>query len=100
MPVSFEFLRGALGVIGIACAFMTGRALVCVRKGWMKGNRLTAWIVRDVVCLGALVIRNPVDSMAITVWAAAALALAAGWIVTARQKPPEDLTHQIFPDEP
>lgn len=100
MPVSFEFLRGAIGVIGVACAFMTGRALVCVRKGWMKSNRLTAWIIRDLVCLGALIIRHPVDSMALMVWTLAAVALAGGWIVTARQKPPEDLTHQIFPGEP
>jgi len=88
-----------MGVIGIACAFMTGRALAAVRKGWVKPSRITAWLIRDLVCLGALVIRHPVDNMAIVVWALAVLALAAGWLATARQKPPEDLTRQIFPDE-
>lgn len=98
MPVSFEFLRGALGVIGIACAFMTGRAGAAIRKGWMKPSRLSAWILRVLVCLGALVIRHPVDTVAVVVWTLALAAFAAGWIATARQRPPEDLTHQIFPE--
>jgi peptidoglycan/LPS O-acetylase OafA/YrhL len=98
MPVSFEFLRGALGVIGVACAFMTGRAAAAIRKGWMKPSRLSAWVLRVLVCLGALVIRHPVDTVAVMVWTLAVLAFACGWIATARQKPPEDLTHQIFPE--
>jgi hypothetical protein len=99
MPVSFEFLRGAMGVIGVGCSFMAGRALAAIRKGWMKPSRLTGWLLRMFVCLGALVIRHPVDSMAIVVWTLAVVAFAAGWITTARQKPPEDVTHQIFPED-
>ncbi|HKE26980.1 MAG TPA: hypothetical protein VKB88_31720 [Bryobacteraceae bacterium] len=99
MPVSFEFLRGAMGVIGIGCAFMMGRTMAAVRKGWMKPTRITAWILRVFVCLAALVVRHPVDNVAIAVWALSAAALAGGWIVTARQKPPEDLTNEIFPDQ-
>lgn len=98
MPVSFEFLRGALGVIGMGCAFMTGRALAAVRKGWMKPARLMPWTLRDMVCLGALAIRHPVDSVAVLVWSLAALACAGGYLVTASRKPPEDLTRRIFPD--
>jgi len=98
MPVSFEFLRGAIGVIGVGCAFMTGRAIVCIRKGWMKPARVSGWILRDFVCLAALIIRHAVDSVAVVVWTLAVAAFAAGWIVTARQKPPEDLTSQIFSD--
>ncbi|HUK18288.1 MAG TPA: hypothetical protein VLW65_17810 [Bryobacteraceae bacterium] len=98
MPVSFEFLRGALGVIGVGCAFMAGRALAAIRKGWMRPSRLTAWILRVFVCLAALVIRHPVDTVAVVVWALAAAAFAGGWVATVRQKPPEDLTHQIFPE--
>jgi hypothetical protein len=97
--MSFEFLRGAIGVIGVGCAFMTGRALASIRKGWMKPSRLTAWVLRVLVCLGALVIRHPVDTVAIAVWVCAALALAAGWLAAMRQKPPEDLTREIFPGE-
>ena len=99
MPVSFEFLRGALGVIGIGCAFMTGRTIGAIRKGWMKPTRISAWLLRDFVCLAALVIRHPLDGVAIVVWTLAVLALAGGWIVVARQQPPEDLTHQIFPEQ-
>jgi len=99
MPVSFEFLRGAMGVIGVGCAFMTGRATASVRRGWMKPQRITGWILRTLVCLGALIIRHPMDSMAIVVWTLAVVAFAGGWIATARQKPPEDLTDQIFPED-
>ena len=98
MPVSFEFLRGAMGVIGVGCAFMTGRAAAAIRKGWMKPSRLSAWILRVFVCLAALVIRHPVDSVAIVVWILAAGAFAGGWVATVRRRPPEDLTHEIFPD--
>jgi len=99
MPVSFEFLRGALGVIGLGCAFMTGRAAAAARKGWVKPSRITPWIVRDAICLGALALRHRVDAVAVTVWSLAVVGVAAGYLVTARQKPPEDLTRQIFPDE-
>ena len=75
MPVSFEFLRGALGVIGLGCAFMTGRAAAAARKGWMKPARLTPWLVRDAVCLGALAIRHDVDAVAVLVWSLAAAGL-------------------------
>jgi len=99
VPVSFEFLRGALGVIGLGCAFMTGRAAAAARRGWMKPSRVIPWLVRDLVCLGALAVRHTLDAMAVTVWSLAALACAGGYVLTARQKPPEDLTRQIFPDE-
>jgi len=99
MPVSFEFLRGALGVIGLACAFMTGRAVAGARKGWMKPARVTPWLVRDAICLGALAIRHAVDAVAVVVWSLAVVAGAGGYLVTSRRKPPEDLTRQIFPDE-
>ena len=61
MTVSFEFLRGVLGVIGVACAFMAGRSLVAVRKGWQKLGTLYGWIIRAVVCLSAIIFRHPVD---------------------------------------
>jgi hypothetical protein len=99
VPVSFEFLRGALGVIGLGCAYMTGRAAAAAHKGWIKPARVMPWVIRDLVCLGSLAIRHVVDGMAIAVWALAALACAGGYLVTLRQKPPEDLTKQIFPGE-
>lgn len=98
MPVSFEFLRGVLGVVGIACAFMAGRSLVAVRKGWQKLGTLYGWIIRSVVCLSAIIFRHPVDNTAIILWVlAAAMFLVALW-QTSKRKPPEDLTHQIFPE--
>ena len=98
MPVSFEFLRGVLGVIGVGCAFMTGRSAVAARKGWQKLSTLYGWILRTVVCLGAIVFRHPVDNVAIVLWALAAAMFAVGYWQTTHRKPPEDLTRQIFPE--
>jgi len=99
MPVSFEFLRGVLGIIGVACAYMAGRSLLSVRRGWHKPSTLYAWILRALVCLAAIVFRYPVDGIAIIVWALAALTFAAGYWQAMHSKPPEDLSHEIFPHE-
>jgi hypothetical protein len=81
MAVSMEFLRGLLGFLGMGAAFMTGRSAVAVRKGWQKPSRLYGWAIRTVVCV-------------------VAVAFAGGTRSALRQKPPEDLTRRIFPDEP
>ena len=99
MPVSFDFLRGTLGVIGLACAFMAGRSLVGVRKGWLKLSNLYGWLIRAFVCLSAIVFRHPIDGLAIAVWCLALIAFAVAWWQTSHQKPPEDLSHEIFPHE-
>ena len=98
MPVSFEFLRGVLGVIGVACAFMAGRSLVAVRKGWQKLGTLYGWIIRAAVCLSAIIFRHPVDNTAIVLWVLAALLFGVAMYQTSHRKPPEDLTRQIFPE--
>jgi hypothetical protein len=94
-----EFLRGLLGFLGMA-AFMTGRSAVAVRKGWQKPSRLYGWAIRTAVCVVAVAFRNPVDIVDLIVWALAAVAFAGGMWSASHQKPPEDLTRQIFPDEP
>ena len=99
MPASFEFLRGVLGVIGIGCAFMAGRALIALRKGWLKISRLYGWILRTGVCLAAVAIRHSLDIEDFAIWALALVAFAAGAWEMSRSKPPEDLTHTIFPDQ-
>jgi hypothetical protein len=98
MPGSFEFLRGILGVIGLACAYMAGRSLVAVRKGWQKPGALYGWIVRAAVCLAAVAFRHPVDTVAIVLWTLAAAAFALAAWQTSHRPPPEDLTRQIFPE--
>ena len=99
MPVSFEFLRGTLAVVGLGCAYMSGRALAGVRKGWIKLSKLYGWLIRGFVCLSAIVFRHPVDNMAILVWCLAAAAFGLAYWTALHQKPPEDLTSQIFPHE-
>lgn len=99
MPVSFEFLRGTLAVVGLGCAYMAGRSLVAVRKGWVKLSKLYAWLIRAFVCLSAIVFRFPVDTMAIAVWALSAAAFGLAYWQMLNHKPPEDLSRDIFPHE-
>jgi hypothetical protein len=84
----------------MAAAYMTGRSAAAVRKGWQKPSRLCGWVIRTVVCMVSVAFRNPVDTVDLIVWALAAAAFAGGMRVVSRQKPPEDLTRLIFPDEP
>jgi hypothetical protein len=98
MPVSMEFLRGVLGLFGVASAYMTGRSAVAVRKGWQKISRLYGWIIRSVLCLLAMAFRFPLDFVDILVWALALVAFTAAFWSTSRQKPQEDLTRTIFPE--
>jgi hypothetical protein len=90
-------LRGLLGLIGLGSAFMAGRTLE--RQGTAKVGRHYAWMVRAVVCLAALSFRHSPDAVLIGVWALAAAAFAGGWWQAAHQKPPEDLSQNIVPDD-
>ena len=93
-----EFLRGVLGLLSIGCAYMTGRSVIAVRKGWQKISRLYGWIIRSVLCLFAMAFRFPIDFVDILVWALALAAFSAALWNTSRQKPEEDLTRTIFPE--
>lgn len=97
MPVSFEFIRGIVGILGIGCAYMTGRAFVLVRKGLQKQSRLFGWIFRTVLCMIAVGLRHALDTADIIIWVSAAVAFAIAVWQHSRQKPEEDLTKTIFP---
>ena len=99
MPVSFDFLRGTLAVVGVGCAYMSGRSVVAARKGWMKLSKLYGWLIRTFVCLSAIVVRHAVDRLAIVVWCLSAVAFGIAYWQMMHQKPPEDMTNQIFPHE-
>ena len=98
MPVSFEFLRGMLGVLCIFFAHMAGRSAESVRKGRQKVSRLYGWLLRTFVCAAVLIFRHTADNVAIGVWVLSAAAFAFGMWTVSRQKAPEDLTHEIFPE--
>ncbi len=93
-----EFLRGVLGLLGLACAYMAGRTLIALRHGEVRASRHYAWLIRMLLCLGALVFRHSADTVAIVIWCLAALAFAAGGWQASHRKPPEDLTDEIFPE--
>jgi len=71
---------------------------VSVRKGWQKIGTLYGWIIRAAVCLSAIIFRHPVDGTAVVLWSVAAGVFALAMWQTSHRKPPEDLTHQIFPE--
>ena len=96
--VSIDFLRGVLGVLCVFFAYMTGRTAAAARLGRFSRTRLYSWVLRTVLCGVFLVFRHPVDTMVIACWALAAGAFAAGMWLVVHQKPPEDLTHEIFPE--
>jgi hypothetical protein len=97
--VPTEFLRGFLGLLALACAYMAGRTLVVVRAGQLKVSRLYGWVIRTILCLMGLSFRHPVDTVTMIVWALSILTFAAGFWQASHRKPPEDLTHEIFPPE-
>jgi len=97
--MSFEFLRGVLGVLCILFAHMAGKSAVGVRKGQQKISKLYGWALRAAACGGALALRHSLDTVAMAVWILAAAAAAAGWWLGSQAPAkPEDLTHQIFPE--
>ena len=98
VPISFEFLRGVVGVLCILFAYMVGRTAVAVHKGQQKITRLYAWIVRCGACAVAVAIRHPLDYMGIGVWVFSLGALGLGWYGASRVRTEEDLTRQIFPE--
>ena len=99
MPnVPIEFIRGVLGLLCLFFGFMTGRAACAFAKGRLSAPRLATWILRMVVCSIALIIRHPFDALVMIVWVLELAAFGAGYWMVLNQKPPEDLTHEIFPE--
>ncbi|HEY7390475.1 MAG TPA: hypothetical protein VH640_18300 [Bryobacteraceae bacterium] len=98
MPVSFEFLRGVLGVLGIFFAYLAGRAGAQVRKGQQKLTRFYGWVIRATACLIVISIRHELGALDIAIWVLSAASFALGWWNAAQAKPPEDLSHEIFPE--
>lgn len=98
MPVSLEFLRGVLGVLCVFFAHMAGRSAAAVRQGRQRVSRLYGWVLRTALCGAILVFRHEIDSVAVGVWTVAAIAFGAGMWDVLRQRPSEDLSHEIFPE--
>ena len=99
MPVSLEFMRGILGFIGIGCAYMLGRSVVAVQKGWQKQSKLVGWAIRVLLCLGAVAFRHAVDAADIAVWSLSALAFGVSVWESSRPQKEENLAKTMFPDQ-
>jgi hypothetical protein len=99
MPnVPMEFVRGVLALLCLFFGHMGGRAAAAVAQGRQRMPRLLTWLLRMFVCFGALAFRHPIDTVVIAVWALEIALFAAGYWMVLHQKPPEDLTHEIFPE--
>lgn len=99
MPsVPIEFLRGVLGVLCVFFAHMAGRSAALVRAGRQKPMRLYMWLFRVLLCAVFVFFRAGLDFVGILVAAVSALAFGAGLYLVQHHKPPEDLTHEIFPE--
>lgn len=93
MPVPIEFLRGILGVLCVLFAHMLGRAGAGVYQGVLRKPRMYGWLVRTLVTGLAVMWRSGLDTVTLAVWAAAALAAAAGaWLQLRPREPEEEIT--------
>ena len=99
MPnVPMEFIRGVLALLCLFFGHMGGRSAAAVAKGLQRAPRMYTWILRMVLCSGALLIRHPIDTVVIAVWVLELALFAVGYWMVMHQKPPEDLSHEIFPE--
>jgi hypothetical protein len=99
MPnVPIEFLRGVLALLCLFFGHWGGRAAAAVAKGRQPGRRLFTWIARMLLASGALIVRHDVDAVVIGVWGLEMALFGLGYWLVIHQKPPEDLTHEIFPE--
>ena len=99
MPnVPVEFIRGVLGLLCLFFRYMAGRAACAVAKGHIRPTRLYTWIIRMVACSAALVIRHDLDALVILVWSLEVVVFGIGYWMVLHQKPPEDLSREIFPE--
>ena len=97
MPVPLEFLRGALGVLCVFFAYMTGRSAVAVQRGRQKVSYLYRWLIRALICGIVLSLRHPVDSIDLGVWTISLAVFGLGWWGASHERQPEDLSHEMFP---
>jgi hypothetical protein len=96
--IPIEFLRGVLGVLCVFFAHMAGRSAGAVRLGRQRPSRLYMWIVRVLLCAVFVFFRQGLDFVAILVTSFSVIAFGSGMYLITHQKPPEDLTHEIFPE--
>jgi hypothetical protein len=99
MPnVPVEFIRGVLGLLCLFFGHMGGRAAAAAVKGLQKTTRLYAWILRMILCSAMLVFRHPIDNLVVAIWGLELVAFGLGYWMVLHQKPPEDLSHELFPE--
>jgi hypothetical protein len=99
MQSSIILARAVLGLLCVFFAHYLGRAIVrqirLPRPGW----DLFRWTLRTLVTAAGLIWQGGLDALSITFLALAVLSCGAGVYIERRPpKPPEDLTHVIFPD--
>jgi hypothetical protein len=96
MPIPLDFLRGVLGMLAILFAHLLGRSIVRVRRGSARPRYLYGWLIRMLLCAGAVLWRSGLDRISIVVFVLAAASLALGAWSELRPKKQEDVVGKIF----
>jgi len=91
MAVSFEFLRGVLGVLCVFFGHLSGRSAVAVKNGRQRPRTLWSWVVRTLICAIAIWWRFRADVVNLAIWTITLVAFALGWWDASRERKPEDL---------
>src|SRR5262244_2430883 len=89
MAVSFEFLRGVLGVLCVFFGHLSGRSAVAVKTGRQRPRTLWSWVVRTLICAIAIWWRFRGDVVNVAIWTITLVAFALGWWDASRERKPE-----------
>lgn len=98
--VPMNLVRAALGLLAVFFAHFLGRALVCLVQRRMAGARVAPWLIRFALAFGAILWSGGFDATAVVTLAASGLSGGYGAWRQWRPQLREDLTRQIFPEDP
>ncbi len=98
MPLGL--IRAVLGLLTVFFAHFLGRSLMRWKQKRIPGGRMAPWLLRFALSLGAILWSGGWDATAIVTIVVAGAAGAYGAWQERKPAEPEDLTRQIFPQDP
>jgi hypothetical protein len=98
--VPLGIVRVALGLLTVFFANFLGRAAVRTARGVRAPSRLTPWMIRYLLALGAILWSGGLDLIAILTLALSGATGGYGAWRELHPKPPENLVAKMFPKDP
>jgi|YNPBryunderm2012_1023409.scaffolds.fasta_scaffold00262_15 hypothetical protein len=98
--VPLGLVRVALGLLTVFFAHFLGRAAVRTARGVQAPSRLTPWLIRFLLALGAIVWSGGLDLVAIVTLVLSGATGGYGAWRELRPRPPENFVARMFPKEP